>query len=133
MAVVLTLVLAGCACTEVACNDVILFDRTQLEDWIGSDTFSIEVCTDGECTTASLSRDPTRSPLGFPISEEAAGATEVDLTVTAGSASRTASGSIEFAIWRPNGSFCPPAGRVAEISIDDGVLRNAATDSFLDE
>ena len=126
-------VLAGCACTQAGCNDVLLLDRTQIEAWIGSDTFSIEVCTDGQCSTGRVSPDPTGSQLGFPINDEAGAATEVDLTVTAGSDSRTASGSIELATWRPNGTFCPPSCRVAEVSIDDGVLRNAATDSFLDE
>jgi hypothetical protein len=122
---VLTLVLAGCGCTQAGCEDVLLFDRAQIAAWIESDSFSIEVCTDGECTTSNVSAEPTQTKLGFPINAEASDEIDVDVAVTAGSVSKQASGSIEIETRRPNGSFCPPACKIAEVSIEGGALVNA--------
>ena len=121
----MTLVLAGCGCTQAGCGDVLLLDRSQIAAWVGSDSFTLEVCTDGECITSNVSAEPTQTKLGFPINDEASGETAVDVTVRAGSVSKKASGSIELETWRPNGSFCPPACKIAEISLEGGVFVNA--------
>jgi hypothetical protein len=126
LAGLMAVVLSACGCSTVGCGDDIRIDAKTLAQWAGSDSFTVEVCVNGECDTPlEVSHTSSLHSLGFPIGADVTGEVEVDVTVSAGPEVKHASGAVELYSYRPNGRFCSPSCSGADITIDGNSVRQA--------
>jgi len=125
-----SVLLTACGCNTVGCGHDLRVDVPTLSQWIGHEFFTVEVCVDGSCDTVDVDAVAAAASLGGDIvpfavvPEGASGDVAVEITVTAGTEVKHASGSVALESYRPNGRFCPPTCMGADITIDDGVVRN---------
>ena len=119
------MLLVGCGCTDAGCGNDLRFGAEMLVEWAGAEEFLLEVCVEGDCETLQVGDALSSGYFGMPVSPDINGSTDVELTVTTNSGSRTASGTIELDSYRPNGGFCPPVCPGADVAVEDETLRNA--------
>lgn len=125
-----SVLLTACGCNAVGCGNDLRVDVPTLSQWIGQESFTVEVCADGNCDTADVDAVAAAASLGGDIvpfavlPEGASGDVAVEITVTAGTEVKHASGSVTLESYRPNGRFCPPTCTGADITVDDGAVRN---------
>jgi len=125
VAFAVSVVLTGCGCTTVGCDDALRIDAAALADWIASEAFTIEVCVDGNCGTALEVAGTSSLPwIRFPLSEVSADEIVVEITVTSDSETKHAAGTVALVSHRPNGAFCPPTCTGADITIDGDQVRS---------
>ncbi len=121
----MAVVLGACGCTDVGCGNDLRFDAATLAQWIGSDSYVVEVCADGRCETLDVPANATTHWFGFPLGEDASGEVTVEVTITAGSDEKQASGIVELDSYQPNGRFCTPTCSGADLTIEGDSVRNA--------
>lgn len=96
-----------------------------LTELANSEEFTLEVCVDGDCETLEVT-DASSSPwFGFPLDQDLSGSVDVEVTIIALRFPQTASGRIELDTYRPNGGPCAPVCPGADVSIENGTVRNA--------
>lgn len=133
-AIVLSIVLAGCACTQIGCRNRIEFALDH--DLVREVTYDIEVCIDATCRSASLtvvnppnavvaaderlSIDTELDQVRFQLAgDDYSGPHELRVFVgdETGAVLTDHSGSYEFIKTEPNGGgFCGPTCWHAEVT-----------------
>lgn len=121
----IAVVLVGCACNAEGCGNDLRMDAATLRQWIGSEAFVVEVCADDRCESRTVSASSSTRWLGFPLSENISGEVAVEVTITAGSDEKHASGIVELNSYKPNGRFCTPTCSGADLTVDGESVRNA--------
>ncbi|MDX2343688.1 MAG: hypothetical protein QNL12_08170 [Acidimicrobiia bacterium] len=121
----MAVVLGACACNAAGCGNDLRFDAASLREWIGSKAFVVEVCADGRCESRRVSASSTTRWFGFPLNEDVSGEVKVEVTITAGSDEKQASGIVELDGYQPNGRFCTPTCSGADLTIEGDSVQNA--------
>jgi predicted small secreted protein len=123
----MALLLAGCGCTAVGCGADLRFGSEMLADWAEAEEFTLEVCVEGDCETLHVGDALSSEYFAMPVDPALTRSVDVELTVTTDERSRTATGTVELDSYRPNGAFCAPVCREADVSINGDTLRNAGS------
>jgi len=121
----LAVVLASCGCDAEGCGNDLRFDAATLRQWIGSGAFVIEVCADDRCESLNVPANSTTRWFGFPLDEDVSEEVAVEVTITAGSDEKHASGIVELNSYQPNGRFCTPTCSGADLTVNGDSVRNA--------
>jgi hypothetical protein len=120
----LSAVLAACGCTTIGCGPGLQFDYENLTQWAGAESFAIEVCVDGVCDTRAVMPSSAVRSIEFTVPEESPTVILVEITATTDAQAVHATGRVTTTSSRPNGPFCSPLCRSAEVIVDGEELRN---------
>lgn len=122
--------LVACGCTDIGCLSAVQVSLESLVQWVGTDSFSVELCVGDYCDSQSI--DPERAEqlqtnnqgqISFDDIPNDVDRDRLLITVTSADDTFEAeSSSIEFDSDRPNGAFCEPVCYRAFVEIEDGEL-----------